>query len=336
MVLTDQHLRLRSVHRDGIADVLGPDARIARHRPAERDEIVQQGTGILRHVEYAELRIEHVHLGRRLGLRRQLEDDLNAVDRVRLDGLGDRLRRRDEAGRPTRHALAKAGIDLSPRPARQHRAELELGAARHRRSRQHVLAGDRLHEAGRRYHLDLARLHVGFVDHAPDAAVVVDVAVGVDHRDHGLSWPVRVVEFERRPRDLCRGQRIDQDETAVALDHRQVGDVEAAQLVETLRDLEQAVREVEPRHAPQAGIDGAGCQLAVDESVLAEVPEDRAAACAHEPFGHGCDETALRGLEVCSVGEGQLCRHRRICGPGCGFGVARGVEMGGRNRNCRR
>ena len=87
MVLADQDLRRRRIHGDGLADVVRPDARIAHHGAAQRDEVVQQRTGVLRHVEHAELRIEHVHLGRRLGLGRELEDDLDAVDGVLLDRL---------------------------------------------------------------------------------------------------------------------------------------------------------------------------------------------------------------------------------------------------------
>ena len=63
-------------------------------------------------------------------------------------------------------------------------AELEHGAADHRRAGQHVLLGHLLHEAVGRDDGDVAGLHVGLVDDAAHAAVVVDVAVGVDHRRH--------------------------------------------------------------------------------------------------------------------------------------------------------
>ena len=81
--------------------------------------------GVLGHVEHAEPRIEHVHLGRRLGVGRELEDDLHAVDRVLLDRLHDDLVGAISDG-AARDALAEAGVDLAARAPRQHAAELEL------------------------------------------------------------------------------------------------------------------------------------------------------------------------------------------------------------------
>ena len=50
---------------------------------------------------------------------------------------------------PPRDDLAEPGIDLAARTLGQHGAELEHGAADHRRAGQHVLLGHLLHEAGR-------------------------------------------------------------------------------------------------------------------------------------------------------------------------------------------
>ena len=107
VVLTDQDPGLGPVEGDRVGDVFRPDARIARNGAAQRNEVVQERTGVLRHVEHAEVGIEHVHLGRRLGLRRELEHDLHAVDRVFLDRLHDELRRLDQARRAARHGLAE-------------------------------------------------------------------------------------------------------------------------------------------------------------------------------------------------------------------------------------
>ena len=185
---------------------------------------------------------------------------------------------------PSRHRPGRAG-----RAAAWSRTGTARGApsaCRPARSRRH-----RLHEAVGRDHRDLARLHVGLVDHAAHAAVMVDVAVRVDHRHHRLLRAMREIVRERRARDLGGGQRIDQDQAGVALDHRHVGDVEAAQLIEPVGDLEQAVGQVEPRHAPQAGIDRGRRQLAVDEGVLAQVPQHRAAGrrapCPRAPARSG-------------------------------------------------
>ncbi len=333
MVLADQDLGGGCVERDGVADVLRPDARIARHGAAQRDEIVQQRTGVLGHVEHAELGIEHVHLGRRLGLGCQLEDDPHTVDRVLLDRLRDAFGRRDQAGRAARDALAQAGIDLAARAARQHGAELELGAAAHRQAGQHVLAGNRFHEARGRDDGDLARFDIGFVEDAAHAAIVVDMAVRVDDGHHRLLRSMRIIVRERGARDFGGGERIDQDQAAVALDHRHVGDVEAAQLVEPLGDLEQAVGEVETGHAPQAGIDRGRRERAVDEGVFAQIPQHRPVGRAHHAVGNRRDQPALGGLEVGDLAERQRGRHRRIGQPGRGLGIARDIEVRRRNRN---
>ena len=147
--------------------------------------------------------IEHVHLGRRLGVGRELEDHLDAVDGVHLDRLPDDLRRRDQRDGAARGDLAEAGIDLAARALRQQAAELEHGAADHRRAGQHVLLGHLLHELVGRDDRDVAGLHVRLVDDAAHAAEMVDMGVAVDHRRHRLAAAVLEVELEagaRRPR----------------------------------------------------------------------------------------------------------------------------------------
>ena len=145
--------------------------------------------------------IEHVHLGRRLGLGRELEDDPDAVDRVLLDRLHDALRRRDQAGRAARDALAQPGIDLAARPRGSREpnwnwARRAIGMPASTFSPDTACMNPSGAMTG-----DLARLDVGLVDHAAHAAVMVDVAVGVDHGHHRLLRPMRVVVREGCARD---------------------------------------------------------------------------------------------------------------------------------------
>jgi len=60
---------------------------------------------------------------------------------------------------------------------------------------------------------------------------MVHVAVGVDDRDHGPVTAVRAVQLQRCGGHLGRDQRVDHDETVVALDEADVGDIQAADLV---------------------------------------------------------------------------------------------------------
>ena len=86
-MLGEHHVGLGGELIARLVQILGPGVGIAHLRAADRIDVVQVVRGVLGEVERLEARIEHVHLGRRLGLGRELEDDLDAVDHVRLDRL---------------------------------------------------------------------------------------------------------------------------------------------------------------------------------------------------------------------------------------------------------
>ncbi|WP_431272842.1 hypothetical protein [Dankookia sp. P2] len=90
---------------------------------------MQVAGGVLRHVQHAMLRQPDMHLGRRLGLRRHLEDQLDAVDRPALHRLDDQVGRRQQGRDREAHALAEPGIDLAAHAAMQRPAELEISPA---------------------------------------------------------------------------------------------------------------------------------------------------------------------------------------------------------------
>ena len=209
VVLADQHLGLIAEQLQRLREVMRPQPRVAHHRAAQRAEVVQVAGGVLRHVEHAAGGHEHVHLGRCLGARCELEHDLDAVDAVRLQRRRDVARRRDQADRAARHRLAEPGVDLAARPGTQQAAELELRAARHRIAGEHVLAGYRFEKSRRRDDLHAPGAHVGVRDHALHAAVVVDVAVAVDQRDApgaaaGARSTARARRAPSRPRSADR------------------------------------------------------------------------------------------------------------------------------------
>ena len=125
MVLREQHLGPGAVARQGRIEVLRPALRVAHRRAAQRQDVVQRPGRVLGRAQRPPLREIDVHLGRRLGARRQLEFDLDAVDdellRVGIDQAG----RRDQGhGAADRHRLAESGIDLAERTLRQQRAIL--------------------------------------------------------------------------------------------------------------------------------------------------------------------------------------------------------------------
>ena len=86
-------------------------------------------------------------------------------------------------------------------------------------------------------HLELPGVDLLLHGDAKDAAEVVHVAVGVDHRDDRAVAPVRPVEGECRGRRFRGHQRVDDDDSRLALNERAVGKVEATYLVDALGDL---------------------------------------------------------------------------------------------------
>ena len=318
MVLGEHHVGLGREPVARLVEVLGPGIGIAHLGAADRIDVVQVVGGVLGQVQRAQAGIEHVHLGRRLGVRRELEDHLDAVDGVQLDRLLDDLGRRDQRDGAARGDLAEPRVDLAARALRQQGAELEHGAADHRRAGQHVLLRHLLHEAVGGDDGDVAGLHLGLVDDAAHAAEMVDVGVAVDHRRHGLAAAMLPVELEAGARDLRGDQRIDDDEAAVALDDRHVGDVEAAHLVDAVGDLEQAVVHVEPGLAPQAGVDRVGGLLGGEEGVVLERVDDAAVGVAELDLGQRGDEAARGVLEVGAVAEGQRIEEGSIVRAGGG------------------
>jgi len=276
---------------------------------------VQVVRGVLGHVERAEGGEEHVHLGRRFRVRHELKDDLDAVDDLRFHRRRHQSRGRDERHGAARRGLADAGVHLAARAAGQGGAELELRAPYHRGAGQHVLRHHLLHEPVGRPDVHAAVRHVGLVHHAAHAAVVVHVAVRVDHRAHRPLAAVPRVEGQAGGGHLGGDERVDHDEPAIALDQRHVGDVVAAHLVETLGDLEQAVVHVEPGMAPQARIDGGRRGLLVEEAVVAQAPHHAALRVLDLEVRQRAQQPAPGVLEVLRVAERQRGQHRAVVGP---------------------
>jgi hypothetical protein len=177
-------------------------------------------------------------------------------------------------------------------------------SAAHRVAGEDVLGDRGLEEALRGIDLDVARSDVGLVDHAPDTAEMVGVAVGVDHGLDRLLAAVLEIEVDRDLGRLRREQRIDDHDSLVALDDGHVRQVLIADLVDAVGDLEQTADVDQLRLAPEAGIDGFRRRGVLgDEAILLRVP-DRVARLALDHLAwQRRDEAPLRALEIGAVGE---------------------------------
>ncbi len=99
--------RERDVHTvgevlDRLGEVAGPDVGVADQRAAQRQQVVQVVSCVLRHAQCAVTREVEVHLGGRLGARRHLEFDLEPVDGVLFAGGRDDHGRGDHRDLPGR------------------------------------------------------------------------------------------------------------------------------------------------------------------------------------------------------------------------------------------
>ena len=206
--------------------------------------------------------------------------------------------------------------EVAARALGQGGPELELPAADHGGAGQHRLRHHLFHEPRRSHHRDQARGHLRLVQHPAHAAVVVGVAVAVDHRGHRPVAAVGAVEVEAGAGHLGGDERVDDDHPALALDEGHVGEVEAAHLVDALGDLEEAVVEVQARLAPEARVDGGRRLRAGQECVVAQAPHHAALRVLDLDLGQGRHEAARGVLEVPRVVERQRLERRPLARAG--------------------
>ena len=306
MVRGEHHLGLLSVAVERLGDVLRPVQRIADRRATQRVDVVQRRGDVLGHPERLHRGDVGVHLRGRFGVRRVLEDHLDAVDLELLDVLLDDLRRRDQPHAAGRHALAEALADVAIRARRQQQAVLVEQPPVHRVAGIHVLGDRVLHEVARRDDGNLSCAHIRFIDDAAHAAPVVAVRVRVDHRrDRKALADVLLEQLQRRASRFRRRQRIDDDPAALAADERDVGEIEAADLVDARDHLVQPIVHVEHGNAVQGRVDAVESLAPVQELEPLHVPGD-VAVVGHDLGILGRrDEAFLLLLEVPLVGERQ-------------------------------
>ena len=160
---------------------------------------------------------------------------------------------------------------------------------------------------------DLARVDVGLRRHTEHAAEVVDVAVGVDDGDDRPVPAMGAVQRQRGRRRLGGDQRIDDDDPGVALDEADVGQVQAADLVDALDHLIEPLLGAQLALPPQAGMHRAG-RVAGQERVRVVVPHHPAVGRLDDARLQRADESPVGVLEIGGVGERQVAQVVAVCG----------------------
>ena len=84
---------------------------------------------------------------------------------------------------------------------------------------------------------------------------MIAVGVRVKHRRDRPRPAMLAVQLQPRAGTFDGGQRVDHDHAGLALDQGHVGEIETADLVDAVADLEQAVVHVQLRLPPKARID---------------------------------------------------------------------------------
>ena len=307
-----------------LADVLRPRERVSDLGAADRYEVVHRVRAVLGHAEPTVIREEEVHLGRRLGLRCQLEHDPDPVDDQFLAGMGDVLGRGDETGSGKRYGLAEPAIHVGTRPGGKERTELVVRPAQHRRAGEQVLRHRFVEKADRRNHPTAARRHVLVRRDAANTAEVVSVGVGVDDRSDRSRPEGGVGQVQARPGAVLARERIDDDPALRPGDECEARDVVTACLPDAGRNLEETVFVVELGLAPQTRMNGVGDLVGAEEAIAVHVPHHKARRGGDATVGNLGDEAAGRALVVRSV---EVDHGRPVCVCrvlGCGF--ARGVD----------
>ena len=295
----------------------------------QRVDVVQRRDDVLGHPQRFHLGDVGVHLRGRFGVRRVLEDHLDAIDLDFFDLLFDEPVRRDQPHRAGRHGLAEALTDVTVRTGGQQQAVLVKQPPVHGVAGIDVLGDRVLHEVAGGDDGDLPGSHIRFLDDAAHAAPVVGMRVRVDHgRDRQALADVLLEQLPRRANHFRGHQRVDHDPAGLAPDEGDVGEVEPADLVDAGDHLVESVVVVQHGLAEQRGVNAVEVFLFFQELKPLHVPGDVAGVGLDLEILHRSDEALLLLLEISLVGERQrglgLLEHLEREFRGC---FALGMEM---------
>ncbi len=129
-------------------------------------------------------------------------------------------------------------------------------SAAHGVSSHNVLIQSSLQETVRRNDANSPVLYVSLRHYTSDSTVMIDVAVRVYNGHHRLLGSVLVEELQASLGCFRGNERIDHNHTRIPFDEGDVREISASDLVNAVRNLEQARVHEELSLSPQAGING--------------------------------------------------------------------------------
>ena len=116
----------------------------------------------------------------------------------------------------------------------------------------------------------------------------------------GRLTAVRAIERQRGRRGLGADQRVDDDDSGVALDEADIRQVQAADLIDALDHFVEALLGDQRALPPQARMHGGRC-VAGQERVDVVVPDHPAVGGLDHTRFQRRDEAAVGGLEIGGV-----------------------------------
>lgn len=263
---------------------------------------------VLRARQCLQFRDPDVHLLRRLSVRRIEELEFQPGQLPPGPGLGDRVGGGDVGDdRGVGGDDPDAAAHRPPRVDVQHAAERVERPPGHRVARHHVLPDRVLVERRDRARCDdrhLPRGHVGRVDHALDPAVMVDVGVGVDHRDHRLVADMLPEQGHALLRRFDPAHAVDDDQAVFAFDDGQVRDVVVPGLVHPVGHLVQAAPAHHLRLPPQTRIHRVRHRAVIADETKPAWVEDHVPVCGADHRARPRrDQTPVCITEILSVSQ---------------------------------
>ena len=217
---------------------------------------MQRVGGVFRRAQRFQRRNIEVHLRRGFAAWRHQEIKLQTVDAQLFARFGDAFCRRDNRWIATRYGNTETIANITAGVFRQQQAVGVCGASTHDVACHHVLADRFLHKARGGDDLHLTGFYVIFRDEPFYAAIMVNVAMGINDGDNRLVRTVLEVEVEAGFSGWRGDQRVDNNNPRITFDKGDIRDVLTAHLVHAVGHFKQPGNTVYLRLTPQARVNG--------------------------------------------------------------------------------
>ena len=136
---------------------------------------------------------------------------------------------------------------------------------------------------------------------------MVNVAVGIDHRDDRFFTAVFIVEIHADFGGFCRDQRVNDGDPLFTLNNRHIGEIEVADLVDPVGHFKQTADVDQLRLAPQTRVHRLRRFFPFfNEGILARIPDDIALFAFNDFRRQGGNKAFMRIGEIGVIREGEL------------------------------